>query len=87
MANRYTQAAKKASELTNKQLGEELAKLSPLNDEKLRELLPKKKDKEAFAALMALVEKDTATDKQLTYLSENLQTAGKVVFKLLKYFL
>jgi hypothetical protein len=86
MANRYSQAAKDAEELTNKQLGEELAKLGPLNYSKLNELLPAKRDKEEFAKLMALVEKETAEDKQLAYLAQNMQTAGAVVFKLLKYF-
>ena len=87
MANRYRNAAIKAKNLTNKQLGEELAKLSPLNDQKLRELLPAKRDKQHFADLMTMVEKETAMDEQLTYLGENLQTAGKVVLKLLKYFI
>lgn len=87
MTNRYAKAAKKAAELTNKQLSGELAMLGPLNDEKLRELLPKKKDKEAFANLMAVVESETAEDEQLAYMSENIQTVGKVALKVLKYFL
>lgn len=87
MANRYRNAAIRAKNLTNKQLGEELTRLSPLNDNKLRELLPTKRDKEHFADLMTIVEKETAMDKQLAYLGENLQTAGKVALKLLKYFI
>lgn len=87
MANRYRNAAIRAKDLTNKQLGEELTRLSPLNDNKLRELLPTKRDKEHFADLMTIVEKETAMDKQLAYLGENLQTAGKVALKLLKYFI
>lgn len=87
MPTRYADAARKAAELTNKQLTGELAMLSPLNDKKLRQLLPTKKDKETFAKLMAIVESDTAADEQLTYFGDNLQTAGKVVLKLLKYFL
>lgn len=86
MPNRYKRAAEQAANLTNKQLAEELAKIGPMNDAKLRELLPTKRDKEEFSKLMALVEKETETDKQLTYLSNNLQTSGKVVFKLLRYF-
>ncbi len=87
MAGRYAKAAKKAAELTNKQLSGEIVMLSPLNDEKLRELLPKKKDKEAFTHLMAVVESETAEDEQLAYLSENIQTAGKAALKILKYFI
>ena len=36
---------------------------------------------------MAMVENETAMDEQLAYLGENLQTAEKVVIKLLKYFI
>jgi len=32
----------------------------------------------------ALVEKETNADTQMEYLSKNLKTAGKVVFKVLK---
>ncbi len=86
MQNRYSKAAEQARELTNKQLGEELAKLSPLNEQKLRKLLPTKNDKKHFAELMAVVEKETHTDKQIAYLSKNLQTAGKVAMQVLKFF-
>ncbi len=84
---RYTIASKKAKDLTNKQLGEELAKIGPLSDNALKDILPRKRDKEEFAKLMAVVEKETETDNQLTYLTENLQTAGVVVLKVLKHFL
>lgn len=87
MANRYREAAQKAKNLTNKQLGEELAKFSPLNDRKLRKLLPTKRDKEYFTELMATVEEEAAMDKQLAYLGENLQTAGMVALKVLRYFI
>lgn len=86
MANRYRDAARKAAELTNKQLGAELATLNRLSEQDLRELLPTKRDKEAFAELMAVVEKEANIDRQFAFLSQNLQTTGKVVLKLLKYF-
>ena len=86
MPNPYSNAARVAAELTNKQLGEEIAKLGPMSNAKLSELLPAKRDKEEFAKLMALVEKETKTDNQLAYLESNLRTAGPVVFKLLKFF-
>lgn len=84
--NRYSKAMRSAAELTNKQLGEELARLGPMNDAKLAELLPAKRDKEEFAKLLVLVEKEIAQDEQLAYLSQNMKTAGAVVFKLLKFF-
>jgi hypothetical protein len=86
MPNRYSGAARQAADLTNKQLGEELSKLGPMNSAKLTELLPAKRDKEEFAKLMALVEKETETDNQLAYLSSNLRAVGPVVFKVLKFF-
>jgi hypothetical protein len=86
MANRYRDAARKAAELTNKQLGAELATLNRLSEQDLRDLLPTKRDKKAFAELMAVVEKEADIDRQFAFLSANLQTTGKVVLKLLKYF-
>lgn len=84
MANRFTQAAREASDVTNKQLGEKIATLSSFNKNELNELLPTKKDKEAFLRLMEQVEADTELDEKLAFLTENIQTAGKVVFQILK---
>lgn len=84
MPNRFTAAAKKAADLTNKQLADELALVTKLSRDRLNELLPAKKDKEAFTALMQQVESDTQMDEKLAYLGENLKVAGSVVFKLLK---
>jgi hypothetical protein len=86
VANRYSNAAKAAADLTNKQLAEELAKLGPANAARLNELLPEKKDKEAFAKLMAIVENETRLDNQLAFLAANLQTAGKAALRVLKFF-
>ena len=83
---RYRTAARKARNLTNKQLGTELALLAPLSRTELNKLLPLKRDKQAFLDLMTHVESETAMDKKLAFLSKNLQTAGKVVFKVLKAF-
>ena len=83
---RYRTAARKARNLTNKQLGTELALLSPLSRAELNKLLPRKTDKQAFLALMSQVEAGTAMDTKLAFLRDNLQTAGKVVFKVLKAF-
>ena len=41
---------------------------------------------QAFLALMSQVEAGTAMDTKLAFLRDNLQTAGKVVFKVLKAF-
>ncbi len=82
---RYASAARKASDLTNKQLATEIAALSPMNRETLQDLLPRKRDKQTFLALMKLVEQEKHMDENVAYLRENLESAGKVVFKLLRF--
>jgi hypothetical protein len=82
--NRFAKVAKAAREATNKQLADELALVSTLKRDKINELLPTKKDKEAFARLMEQVEKDTTMDEKLAFLQENLQSAGVVALKILK---
>jgi hypothetical protein len=84
---RFKTAARKAATLTNKELADEIAGLSTFNRDRLRELLPTKREKEEFVKLMAEVEAETAMDQKLAYLTNNLQTAGKVVFKVLKSFI
>jgi hypothetical protein len=86
VANRYAKAARAAANLTNKQLADELAKLGPASAAKLNALLPEKKDKTAFAELMAIVENETEIDNQIAFLSNNLQTAGKAALQVLKFF-
>ena len=85
--NRFTKAAKDARNATNKELSEEIARVSTFSQEKLKELLPTKKDKEAFVLLMEQVEKETSMDNKIAYLQENIQSAGKIVFTLLKAFI
>lgn len=85
MSNRFTNAAKLAKDATNKQLADELAAISiSLNRDKIQELLPTKKDKEAFVDLMKQVEAETAMDEKVAYLQQNIVSAGTVALKLLK---
>ena len=84
---RFKEAAEAARDLTNKQLADELAAISTFNRDKIQDLLPEKKDKEAFIKLMEEVEADTAMDEKLAFLQENVKTVGSVVFKLLKTFI
>ena len=46
--NRFTDAAKKAADMTNKQLATELAAVGSLSRDQIQDLLPRKKDKAAF---------------------------------------
>jgi len=84
MANRFEKAAKEATQLTNKQLANELAMVSKLSRTSIIELLPKKADKKAFVALMEQVEADTTMDEKLTFLQDNLESVGSVALRVLK---
>ena len=84
MPNRFTAAAKAAREATNKELATEIAAVSSFSRDKIQDILPTKKDKEAFVKLMEQVEADTAMDEKLAYLVDNIKTAGAVTIQLLK---
>ncbi|UCE23159.1 MAG: hypothetical protein JSU74_07580 [Candidatus Zixiibacteriota bacterium] len=84
---RFKNAARKARKLTNKQLADELAAITPFDRDRLRKFLPSPKDQKAFLELMEQVEAETVMDTKLAYLRQNLSTAGKVVFKVLRSFL
>ena len=84
MANRFKEAAEKASEITNKQLADELATVSKLSRDSIRKLLPRKTDKEAFVKLMEEVEADTTMDEKVTFLQDNIKSVGNVAITLLK---
>ena len=84
---KYSAAAHRARNMANKQLKTEVAILMPFDRDRIQKLLPTKKDEQNFLDLMAEVEKETEMDIKLGYLTDNLQTAGKVVFKVLKAFI
>lgn len=83
---RYSDAAARAADLTNKQLAKQIASFSRFTPEELDAFLPKQADKQAFLDLMAEVEKETDIDTKLAFLRDNLQTAGKAALLALKYF-
>jgi hypothetical protein len=83
---RFRDAAREAADLTNKQLAGRIAELTPISSTQLQELLPSKRDKEDFVALMRVVEEETNLENQLNFLRDNLATAGRVALKALKLF-
>ncbi|MEP7266277.1 MAG: hypothetical protein ABI844_01530 [Saprospiraceae bacterium] len=85
MPNRFTKAAKLAADATNKELTNELSSITSLRRENFDDLLPSKKDKEAFIKLMEQVEADTEMDLKLAFLQDNIASVGSVAFKLLKF--
>jgi hypothetical protein len=81
---RFAEAAKKAANMTNKQLQSELSTVGTLDQNKIQELLPLKQDKQAFIELMKEVEAETTVDQKIAFLQNNVSSAGKVAFTLLK---
>lgn len=85
--NQFSESAEKNRRKTNDELADELAPLISLSRKRLQELLPKKRDKQAFRELMEKVEDETEMDAKLAYLQDNVKTVGEVIFKVLKTFL
>ena len=73
--------------LTNEQLGDELAKLTPLTVNELNKLLPKKVDKVRFQQLIEIVNSAASQQKKLAALQSNIAELGGVVIKLLVKYL
>jgi hypothetical protein len=83
MPNRFERIAESAREKTNAELAEELAKLTPLTQDKLASLLPRKADKENMARLMAIVTASTNQNQKVAALRDNIDDLGGVVLKVL----
>jgi len=83
MPNRFEQIAESVREKTNAELAEDLAKLTPLTQDKLARLLPTKADKENMARLMAIVTGSTNHNQKITALRDNIDDLGGVVLKVL----
>ena len=75
------------AKLTNDQLAEELAKITPLTAEELNKLLPRKVDKKRFEQILNIVNSAASQQKKLAALQENIAEVGGVVIKLLVKYL
>jgi hypothetical protein len=75
------------AKLTNDQLAEELAKITPLTTEELNKLLPRKVDKKRFEQILNIVNSAASQQKKLAALHENIAELGGVVIKLLVKYL
>jgi hypothetical protein len=75
------------AKLTNEQLGDELAKLTPLTAEEVNKLLPRKADKERLNQLIQLVNSSTSQNKKLASLTSSFEELGGVVLTVLTKFL
>ena len=73
--------------LTNEELGDELARLTPLTAEEINKLLPKKADKEGLKQLIKLVNSSASQNKKLASLTSNFAELGGVVLTVLTKYL
>ena len=83
---RYSEAAERAAELTNKQLKERISSLNTMDDKKVQKLFPTRDDKAKFVELMARVESETSDANKISYLTQNISNLAPVILKSLKYF-
>ena len=76
----------KEANLTNEQLADELAKLTPLTVDQVNNLLPNKVDKERLKTLIEIVNSSSSQNKKLAELTSNISELGGVALKvLIKY--
>jgi len=75
------------AELTNRQLAGELAKLTPLTEEQVNGLLPRKVDKQRLKKLIGMVNSSASQNRKLAFLTSNLSELGVVVLKVLTKYL
>ena len=75
------------AELTNAQLAGELAKLTPLTEEQLGTLLPRKVDKQRLVQLLDIVNSSASQNRKLASLTANVGELGGVVLKVLTQYL
>ncbi len=86
MPNRFEEAAKKAAQITDDQLKNELNQIKEQNRKKLNELIPtlNTKDKKAFNELIKLVNADTDMDEKLAGVHDSLKSVFGISLKILK---
>jgi len=75
------------AKLTNEQLGDELAKVTPLTVEEVNKLLPRRADKEGLKQLIQLVNSSASQNKKLASLTSNFSELGGVVLTVLTKYL
>jgi len=75
------------AKLTNEQLGDELAKLTPLTVAEINKLLPRRADKEGLKQLIQLVNSSASQNKKLVSLTSNFSELGGVVLTVLTKYL
>jgi predicted Zn-ribbon and HTH transcriptional regulator len=75
------------AKLTNEQLRDELAKLTPLTAEEINKLLPERADKERLKQLIKIVNSSASQNEKLASFTSNFAELGGVVLTLLTKYL
>jgi len=73
--------------LTNQQLAEELAKVTPMTADEINRMLPRKADKQRLAELIAIVGSAASENARAAKLAQNMGELGGVAVKLLGAYL
>lgn len=84
MPNPFREIARTSAQKTKAQLDAELARVVPLSEDEMKKLLPKKRDKEAFAELMNIVKGATSRNKKVAKLTRDIGKYGEVIVRLLE---
>lgn len=69
------------AQITNKQLAGELAKIGPLSERDINQILPKKIDKENLRKLINIVNSSSTEAEKIASIRENLTELGSVIIK------
>jgi hypothetical protein len=84
---RFQRISREARESTNRALASEISSLTFLTEDDVRRLLPRKRDKEGFGTLMAIVASRTDDTAKVAAIRDNLDEVGAVLVRILKLLL
>jgi hypothetical protein len=86
MPKDYAALAKKAADLTNKQLASDITDLTVMTTRDLMDYLPQKRDKQDFIELMRVVQSETDEDRAIAKVTGDIARFGKVIVRVFKFF-
>ena len=77
----------KEAKMTDRQLAGELAKLTPLTEQQVNDLLPTKVEKQRLRQLIKIVNSSASQNEQVATLASSFSELGTVVLKMLTAYL
>ncbi len=82
---KYSAAARKARETVAKEHASIISSITSLKDDEIKELFPKRADKERLLELLTIVNESTTENKAKVKLIENIEHVAGTVIKLIKF--